>query len=146
MALDVLQSKNAVAHVILLSYHSLPLVKVNVIYVSLSCSLFSELSELFLSPTFPFFSSFFLSHHGSPFALFICPTSEFLSYYHDCELKLCKTLAFFFVLSSSFWKLPPLLLVNSSRFIVTTNHSPSCLLFCSFLTLCRLAWLIPPAF
>ncbi len=32
MALDVLQSKNAVEQVILLSYHSLPLVKVTYVY------------------------------------------------------------------------------------------------------------------
>ena len=77
VALDVLQIKNTVAQVILLSYHSLPLVKVT--YVSLSYSLFSELSELFFYP--PLLTSALFLESWSPLLLCLsllllnfCPT------------------------------------------------------------------------
>ncbi len=81
----------------ILSYHSLPLVN-----VSLSCSLFSELSERFLSPTFPFSSSFFLSY-VAPF-----PSVYLSCFWLSVPLSWLWNFAFFFVLSPSFWKLPHL--------------------------------------
>ncbi len=57
MALDILHSKIAVVQVIFI--HPLPL---GYISFPLLLSFLPELSQLFLSPSFPFFRSFFLSH------------------------------------------------------------------------------------
>ncbi len=52
---------------------------VKITSVSLSCSPFSWTILAFLSPYFPSFSSFFLSHHGVPsFFLSISPASKSL--------------------------------------------------------------------
>ncbi len=98
--LCLMYCKTTVAQVILLSYHSLPLVKVT--SVSLSCSLFSE----HLSFSYP---------HLSFLQLFLLELWSPLSF-------VCETFTFFFVLLLSFSKLMPSLLVNSTHFLVTINH------------------------
>ncbi len=72
----------------------------------LSCSLFSELSQLFLSPTFFSSNSFFLSH-GVPFPLSTSPASESLCpYAMIVDLSLAKLLLSFSYFRPPFWNWP----------------------------------------
>ncbi len=130
MALDLLQSKNAVAQVILLSY-SLPLV--NITLVSLSCSI-SEQSQLFLSPP-SFLRSFlpllphFITNIAPFFLLFrsllnlCCLTSSIPTAFYSLSPfafsdVLLSFLTFPFLLKPTL----PSLIYYYTRFLVAINH------------------------
>ncbi len=116
MALDILQSKNAVAQVILLSYHSLPLQG----YISFSPILSFFLTIwAFLLPHLSYLQLYLLSHG----TLFSCLSLLLLNF--------CPTLRNYCLL---FRTLAILLNTNSRPLLVGINRSSFCLLFPSSLT------------
>ncbi len=121
MALDVLQSKNAVEEVIFYSLLSVSLVKVT--SVSFSCSLFSELSQLFLSPSIPFFIS--LSSQVIVLCLplrFLKPTLLLSGLWTWALRNFCLLFHTYFCTVAFHFEDCAALLINSTCFLVTINR------------------------
>ena len=129
MVVEVLQSKNALASVMVIILYR-----------------FKVTSTFLCLP--PFFIQLFHLESLSPFSSFVYLSCFwiFLSFNHDCELRLCETFAFFFYFHLSFLNLGHL--YSTIRFHLLFSAIlivPFCLLFCtlSFL-LHRLSSSIPP--
>ncbi len=89
--------------------------------------------SFFLSSTFTFFSSFFLSHEvpfplsTSPASESLCPTTTIVDLSFATLFPFFRTFTFLFETVTTFTQR-----FNSTHLLVTINHSPFCLLFRSF--------------